>query len=60
MLGLPVEDRLEGSIAAAIICSLKGAHIVRVHDVLATKRALMVANALEHDSLTQDSQIYQS
>ena len=36
---------LSGSIAAAVIASLKGAQIVRVHDVKETREALEVVNA---------------
>ncbi len=37
-----VEDRIVGSVAAAVLASLKGANIVRVHDVKATVEALRV------------------
>ncbi|MGM0541009.1 MAG: dihydropteroate synthase [Pseudomonadota bacterium] len=37
-----VEDRVIGSVAAAVLASLKGASIVRVHDVKATVEALKV------------------
>ncbi len=43
---LPPEDRLEGSLAAITAGALKGAHIVRVHDVQAAHRALAVADAI--------------
>ena len=43
---LPVEDRLEGSIAAATAAALSGASIVRVHDVCETRRATIVADAV--------------
>jgi len=46
-LGLPVEQRLEGSLAAAVYAVLKGAAIVRVHDVSATRRALRIIEAIE-------------
>ncbi len=42
----PPEDRLEGSLALAVIASLMGADMVRVHDVRATARALAVADAI--------------
>ncbi len=42
----PVERRLEGTLAAAVICWLRGASIIRVHDVLETKRALLVAQSI--------------
>lgn len=44
--GLPVDQRLEGTIAAAVIASMHGARIVRVHDVGACRRALQVADAV--------------
>jgi len=46
-LDLPVEDRLEGSLAAAIYAALKGAAIIRVHDVLPTIRALKTIELIE-------------
>jgi dihydropteroate synthase len=39
-------DRLEGSLAAAVVAALAGAALVRVHDVAATRRAFDVANAV--------------
>lgn len=48
ILGLPVDDRLEGTIGAAIAAALSGAHIVRVHDVKPVSRALKVADAIHH------------
>lgn len=39
-------DRLEGSIAAALVGVMNGARILRVHDVAATRRALDVAEPL--------------
>ncbi len=42
---LPTEDRLEASLAAAVIAVMNGADIVRVHDVQATVRAVSVADA---------------
>lgn len=41
---LPPEDREEGSLAAAVISACNGAHIIRVHDVRAARRALFVAD----------------
>lgn len=43
--GLPVKERLEGTIAAVIIAVMNGAHMVRVHDVKECKRALQVVDA---------------
>lgn len=42
-----VEDRLEGSLAAAVVAVLAGASIVRVHDVRATCRAVSLAAAVK-------------
>ena len=46
LTGLPVEERLIPSVAAAVIAALKGASILRVHDVNATRQALQVAGAV--------------
>ena len=46
LLGTDVDDRLEGSLAAAVVATLAGAAIVRVHDVPQTRRALDVASAI--------------
>ncbi len=43
-------DRLEGSLAAAILAAASGADIVRVHDVGETVRALRVADAISRGS----------
>jgi dihydropteroate synthase len=47
VLELPVEDRLEGTIAAVVFSVLNGANIVRVHDVKETVRAVRMADALK-------------
>lgn len=46
VLGLPADQRLEGSLAAAVIAVSNGADMVRVHDVAATRRALAMADAI--------------
>jgi len=47
---LPVEERLEGSLAAAMYAILQGVNIVRVHDVLPTVRILrMIEKISEAD-----------
>ncbi len=46
ILGLEPDQRLEGSLAAAVAAALGGANIIRVHDVAETCRALRVADAL--------------
>lgn len=45
-LDLPAEERLEGSLAAAVIGVLNGATIIRTHDVRATGRAVKMAQAI--------------
>jgi dihydropteroate synthase len=46
LLGQPVERRLHGSLALAVIAALKGARIIRAHDVEPTVEALRVAQAV--------------
>lgn len=48
ILKVPMADRLEGSVAAAVIASWEGAEIVRVHDVLETRRAVDLADAVRN------------
>lgn len=45
--GRPVEQRLASSVAAALLAAQKGAKILRVHDVGATRDALAVWSAIE-------------
>ena len=40
------EDRVAGSVAAAVAARLRGASVLRVHDVAATREALAVADAV--------------
>ena len=47
----PVAGRLYGSLAAAVIAAMKGATILRVHDVAATVDALAVVAALTGETL---------
>ncbi|MDD8014825.1 MAG: dihydropteroate synthase [Acidobacteriota bacterium] len=46
ILDLPAGERLEGTLAAAVMCVVRGAHILRVHDVRETRRAVAVAEAI--------------
>jgi dihydropteroate synthase len=46
ILDLPVDDRLEGTAASVAAAILRGADIVRVHDVRAMTRVVRVAEAL--------------
>ncbi|WP_027308098.1 dihydropteroate synthase [Caloramator sp. ALD01] len=44
---VPPEERLEGTIAVTCYASMKNVDIIRVHDVLENKRALMMMEALK-------------
>lgn len=46
IMGRPVGERVHGSVAAALIAVERGAQIVRVHDVAATRDALKVWQAV--------------
>jgi dihydropteroate synthase len=46
VLGLPPGERLEGTIAAAVISVSRGAQILRVHDVGAVAKAVRMAEAI--------------
>ena len=46
VLDLPVEDRLEGSLAAAVWSVINGANILRVHDVAETVRSVKIARRI--------------
>jgi dihydropteroate synthase len=46
LTGKPVEERLAASVAAAVLAAMRGAAVVRVHDVAETVDALKVAEAL--------------
>jgi dihydropteroate synthase len=48
---LPPGERLEGTLAAVTAAVLNGAHVVRVHDVRAVRRAVIVADALRHSEI---------
>ena len=46
LLDLPASERLEGTISTNVAAVLRGADIVRVHDVLALARAVRVADRM--------------
>jgi len=52
--GKAVADRVSASVAAALLAAERGATLVRVHDVAATRDALLVLNAIERHSLVKD------
>jgi len=45
-LGLPVTERLEGTMATTVIGRMRGCSFVRVHDVMEAKRAIMMTEAI--------------
>lgn len=47
-LGLPVEEREEGTMALSVIAAMRGCGFVRVHDVKKNVRALRMAEAVLH------------
>jgi dihydropteroate synthase len=46
LLGERPAERLEGTLAACVVAAQAGAHILRVHDVAAVRRAVRVAEAI--------------
>jgi dihydropteroate synthase len=46
ILHLPPDERLEGTIAAAVLSVCRGTHILRVHDVAEVARAVRAAEAI--------------
>jgi dihydropteroate synthase len=46
LLGLPADQRLEGTLAACVVAVSAGAHVLRVHDVAAVRRAVRIAEAV--------------
>ncbi len=47
ILNLPVDERLEGTAAAIAVSIMKGANVVRVHDVKEMKRVAKIVDALK-------------
>jgi dihydropteroate synthase len=50
LTGRPVEERLAGSLAMALLALQGGARILRVHDVKETRDVIAVWQAFEHDA----------
>ena len=44
--GMPVDQRLAGSVASAVVAAMAGVEVLRVHDVAETVQAMKVANAI--------------
>lgn len=55
VLNRPVDQRLFGSIALAVMAVQKGARIIRAHDVAATVDAVRMAQAVIQESLDQEA-----
>ncbi|MBN1223733.1 MAG: dihydropteroate synthase [Candidatus Aminicenantes bacterium] len=55
ILDAPADKRMEGTIASAVMSVVRGAHILRVHDVAAVKKAVLVAEAIMYDSVEGSS-----
>ena len=53
LTGREIRDRLPASVAAAVVACMKGAHIVRAHDVQATVDALKVVQAVTNLGIEQ-------
>nr|BAL52667.1 dihydropteroate synthase [uncultured Acetothermia bacterium]BAL59278.1 dihydropteroate synthase [Candidatus Acetothermum autotrophicum] len=51
---LPLDQRLEGTIASTVIAVLHGAQIARVHDVAPLKRALAIVDAVRYDRVRSE------
>lgn len=50
-LGLPKDERLEGTIASSVIACLQGAMFVRVHDIKENARAICMTEAIMHSKI---------
>ncbi len=55
VLKLEAPDRLEGTIAASVVSMLRGASLLRVHDIQPVKRAVAVAEAILGQGLARPS-----
>ncbi len=51
ILNVGTEERLEGSLSSCVIGAFNGAHIIRCHDVLQTKRAVAIADSIRHSEM---------
>ncbi|MDC9594013.1 dihydropteroate synthase [Xenorhabdus sp. IM139775] len=47
LLDVPSQERVTGSVACAVIAALKGAQIIRVHDVKETVQAMKIVHATQ-------------
>lgn len=53
VLGLPVDQRIVGTVAAAVVAVLNGAHMLRVHDVAEVHQATQVTDAILSEALPE-------
>ncbi len=53
VLGLPVDQRLVGTVAAAVVAVLNGAHMLRIHDVAEVRQATQVTDAILSEALPE-------
>lgn len=53
VLGLPVEDRLEGTLATSVFGITKGVDVLRVHDVRQNKRAAIMTDRMVRGEWTE-------
>jgi dihydropteroate synthase len=56
LLNAGMEERLPGSLAAAVLAMERGASIFRVHDVAETRQALTVVSACQHEGKSAEMQ----
>ncbi|MGH8631265.1 MAG: dihydropteroate synthase [Burkholderiales bacterium] len=57
IVGRAVAERMPASVAGALLAVQRGASIVRVHDVAATRDALLVMRAVENGSVETDEKL---
>jgi dihydropteroate synthase len=55
ILNAPPQERLEGTIASAVFGVVRGAHILRVHDVREVGRAVRIAEAIRDEAPEPDA-----
>ena len=56
LMDIPPDERVAGSVACAVIAAMKGAQIIRVHDVKETVQAIKVVEATRLAKETNDNE----
>ncbi|RUT64544.1 dihydropteroate synthase (plasmid) [Morganella morganii] len=56
LMDIPSDERVAGSVACAVIAAMKGAQIIRVHDVKETVQAMKVVEATRLAKETNDNE----